>query len=121
MSDIAGAVLRMAIVLPLVLLVAYLSIKYGFMQNNRFFSGGNIRILEQVSLGHKAKICIVRVGEQYYLMGCSEQQVTLLKELDDYQEMPKTHQNIKNPWQELNSWLKHRRTAGKGNNDYEEH
>ncbi|NLC77284.1 MAG: flagellar biosynthetic protein FliO [Clostridia bacterium] len=92
------AVLRIVIFLPLVLLLAYFSIKVGASRGQMWTGSGNLRLVERIALGPKAGLCIVKVGQEYYLIGVSEQKVELLKELPHYveQEKPKLR----------GSWLK---------------
>lgn len=80
-----GALIRIIICLPIVVVLIYLVIKFGLARNyNR--SQGNLKILEQVILTPKATINIIKVGHEYLLIGATEKDITLLKQLDDYPE-----------------------------------
>jgi flagellar biogenesis protein FliO len=79
------AVIRIIVCLPIVGLLAYLLIKFGLAKNYSR-AKGNLKLLEQVVLSPKATINIVRAGDEYLLVSATEQEVTVIKQLDDYQE-----------------------------------
>lgn len=79
------AVIRIIVYLPIVALLAYLVIKYGVAKNYSR-SKGNLRLLEQVVLLPKATINIVKVGEEYLVVSATEQEINVIKHLNDYQE-----------------------------------
>ena len=85
-GDLWKALLRLFLFLPLVLLLAYFSIRIGASRSQLWRGSHSMQIMERVALGPKAGLCIVKVGQQYYLIGVSEQRVELLKELPHYQE-----------------------------------
>jgi len=79
------AVIRVIVCLPIVLLLAYLLIKYGVAKNyprNR----GNLQLLEQVVLLPKATINIIKAGNEYLLISATEHEINVIKQLEDYQE-----------------------------------
>ncbi len=82
-SDLWGAFIRIMVALPVVAVLAYLFIKFGFSKN-QIRSRGNLEIAEQVYLLPKATLNIVRVGDQYLLMGATENEIIYIKELDGY-------------------------------------
>ncbi|MCL6558646.1 MAG: flagellar biosynthetic protein FliO, partial [Firmicutes bacterium] len=62
--EILFAILRLAVVLPLVLALAYLTIRYG-LARNRPAAGGvrrHMRVVEQLSLGPRTGLSLVQVG-----------------------------------------------------------
>ncbi|SHK30081.1 flagellar biosynthetic protein FliO [Desulforamulus aeronauticus] len=73
---------RMIILLPLVLGLAYLTIKYGLARSKGFSSGASryMRVVEHMPLGPKGGLVLVEIGGQYYLVAFQENNVTLLKE-----------------------------------------
>jgi flagellar protein FliO/FliZ len=79
------AVIRIVICLPIVVILAFLLIKYGFSKNY-LRSRGDLKLIEQVALLPKATINIVKAGNEYLLVSATEQEVTVIKKLDDYQE-----------------------------------
>lgn len=85
-ADFWGAVIRVAICLPVVVLLAYLFIKYGFSKTYTRRKG-NMEIVEQVALLPKASLNIVKIGDEYLLLGATEHEIKLIKQLEDYKEM----------------------------------
>ncbi|WP_051688350.1 FliO/MopB family protein [Desulfofalx alkaliphila] len=84
-KDILFAFIRTLIALPLVVLLAYLVIKYGLARRGmvqRGPGGRRMRVLEQIPLGAKAMISLVELGGRYYLFSHSETEIKLLKEFD---------------------------------------
>lgn len=118
-GGLAGAIIRLVIILPLILLLAYVSIKYGFFNQRRFLSSGNLKILDRAALGPRAGICVVQVDERYFLLGYGDQQVSLLQELDGYPGPTEDAFAFKQPWQDLNLWLQRVRRVGKGDGGHE--
>lgn len=79
------AVIRVIVSLPIVVLLAYLLIKYGVAKNYSR-SKGNLKLLEQVILLPKATINIVKAGDEYLLVSATEQEINVIKQLDNYKE-----------------------------------
>lgn len=77
------AVLRIIVSLPIVILLAYLVIKYGVAKNYSR-SRGNLQLLEQVVLSPKASISIIKAGEEFLLISATEQEVKVIKQLESY-------------------------------------
>jgi flagellar protein FliO/FliZ len=68
--------LALAIVVLLILISAKVSKKYINPLANK-----NLKILERASLSNKNSICIVKVGEELFLMGVSESNISILQKL----------------------------------------
>ncbi len=83
-SDLWGAFIRVMVGLPVVAILAYLFIKFGFSKNN-FRRAGNLEIVEQIPLLPKATLNIVRVGDEYLLFSATENEIVFIKKLDNYQ------------------------------------
>lgn len=110
-GELWKAILRIIIFLPMVVLLAYFSIKLGASRGQMWQSSGSMRIVERIPLGAKAGLCIVKVGEEYYLIGVSEQGVSLLKELPHYRETGKAGHKEWQNWR--GSWTKWMNPRGK--------
>lgn len=86
-KDFALSLLRVAVYLPLVLLLAYLTLRFGLYRFTGTTAGsGQLKVIEQVPLNNKAGIAVVRCGERYFLIGLGEGTPGLLTELPDYPE-----------------------------------
>lgn len=79
------AIIRVIVCLPIVLLLAFVLIKYGVAKNYAH-NRGNLRLLEQVVLLPKATINIVKVGDEYLLISATEQEINVIKPMENYQE-----------------------------------
>ncbi|MDQ7792507.1 MAG: flagellar biosynthetic protein FliO [Clostridia bacterium] len=91
MSELFWAGLRLAVTLPLVLLLCYLVLRYALPKCMAGFgSGRRMRVVEQLPLGPKASLILVRVGSRYYLLVHQEGSVALVQE---YDELPETIEN----------------------------
>lgn len=67
-----------------ILYLAYLSTKY--IAKRYSFGGstkGNLKILETVSVGKDSRLCIVKAGEKYLLVGISSHNISLVSELSE--------------------------------------
>jgi len=81
------AFLRLAVALPLVLLLCVVVLKYLVPRTLSGFAGGRrMRVVEQLSLGPKTGMSLVRVGGRYYLLAYHEGAVTVVKEMDELPE-----------------------------------
>ncbi|MBU4532798.1 MAG: flagellar biosynthetic protein FliO [Eubacteriales bacterium] len=88
MSDLFWAGLRLAVTLPLVLLLCYLVLRYALPKCMAGFgSGRRMRVVEQLPMGPKASLTLVRVGDRYYLLAHQDGSVVVVKE---YDELPET-------------------------------
>ena len=88
-SDLWGAFIRILVCLPIVGILAYLFIKFGFTRNYSRRKG-NLEIVEQITLLPKATLNIVKVGDEYLLLSATENEIILIKQLDNYQKIEPT-------------------------------
>lgn len=84
-SSIAEAIIRLVVCLPVVVLMAYLFIKFG-LAKNYLRRQGHMEIMEQIALAPKATLSIVKVGNEHLLLAASEAGISLIKQIEDYQE-----------------------------------
>lgn len=88
MSDgVYEPMLRLIFALPVVLVLAYLVVKYGY--SNRMIAMGRrrrMRLVEQLPLGPKTALNLVQVGNRYYLFAQQEGAFAVLKELETLPE-----------------------------------
>lgn len=86
MGDLGSALLRLMVSLPLVLLLMYFVLKYGFGKKG-FTSSGTLKVVDQIALGNKNYLAVVKVKDNYLLLSVGEKGIELLEEFDDYPEM----------------------------------
>ncbi|AQS59814.1 flagellar biosynthetic protein FliO [Desulforamulus ferrireducens] len=87
-SEILWLFLRLIILLPLVLGLAYVTIKYGLARTRGFSPGTSryMRVVEYMALGPKGGLALVEIGSRYYLVALQDNNITLLKEFSDLPE-----------------------------------
>lgn len=62
-----------------------------FLRNSRQYFGRHtsmIRVIDRGALNQHSQVCIVQVGEKYYLLGITQEKVTLLDTFDDLGFVP---------------------------------
>lgn len=87
-GDLIWAVVRLLVALPLVLVIAYVVLKYGLARRFATAPGSRrMKLLEQLPLGPKTTISLVMFGSRYYLLAHQDNSVCLVKELDELPEL----------------------------------
>lgn len=81
MDDFAASVIKIIIFLPIVLLLAYLSLKLGGGKMMGMGSGKLIRIVEKVPVSNKSFLCIALINDKPYVVSSSEKGIEVLMEL----------------------------------------
>lgn len=79
-TTIAVTFIKIIIFLPLVLLLAYLSLKVGG-KHMMGFNSRVIRVVEKVSLSNKTSLCVVVIDGKPYVVSSSDEKVEILMEL----------------------------------------
>jgi flagellar protein FliO/FliZ len=83
--------IKVITLLPLILVMAYLTIKYGLSRTGGAAMGSKyMRRVDHLPLGPKAGLTLVEVGGRYYLVAFQENHITLLKEFDSLPEQINT-------------------------------
>ena len=74
-------------VFAFVVVMAYFASKFlsGHFQNRTTSTGG--RLLEHLALGPNKSVCVVEIADKLLLLGVTEQQITLLGEIEDPEEI----------------------------------
>lgn len=108
--------------LLLIILLAYLAVKYGLKSVYKGFNGGYMKVLERTPLDPKSgsSLLLVQVGREVYLIGTAQGGVNLLKTFNwqDLQyaddEKPDQHLNFKDSVTKVINRLKNNETGGTG-------
>ncbi len=76
-----GLILQTMGILILIILLAYLAIRYGLRSVYHGLNGGYMKVLERVPLDPKSgsSLTLVQVGKEIYLIGTAQNNVSLLK------------------------------------------
>lgn len=84
-GDFVLALLRLLIFLPLVLGLAYVTVRFGLGRAaGRVAGSGQLELIERLPLSNKSGLAVIRCGERYFLVGLGEGAPILLAELPDY-------------------------------------
>jgi flagellar protein FliO/FliZ len=75
--------LRLLFALPVVIGLAYLSLRLGRNYMHAVGRGRNIKVIETAPVTNKTYVSIVRVGREYMALGVSEGSVRVLKTLSE--------------------------------------
>jgi len=94
--NILTAVIRLAILLPLILGLIYLVIKFGLgKMTYPFGQSYAMSIVDRLPIGPKSSLLVVRVAGKYYLLAQNDGSTNFLQELDSYPEMEMDNGHIK--------------------------
>ena len=80
-SDMLWSVLKLIIALPVVILLAYISLRLTNQYLKKYNQGKNIQVLERTPIHNKASICLVRIGEEFMVVGINENAFQVIKTL----------------------------------------
>ena len=80
-------VLSLLAVFAIVFLMAYIATKFLGGRFNARISGHGGRVLENLPLGPNRSVCIVEMADRVFLLGVTDQSITLLSEIIDPEEI----------------------------------
>ena len=80
-------VLSLLAVYAIVFLMAYIAAKFLGGRFNARISGHGGRVLENLPLGPNRSVCIVEMADRVFLLGVTDQSITLLSEILDVEEI----------------------------------
>lgn len=100
------AIIRLAIFLPLVMFLAFWAVRYGLgYRYGRMSHSRQMKLLEQIAIGPKSYLSIVKVAGHYYLIATGEGGTRLLQELEGYRGDEESGGEMAEiPWP-VNRWL----------------
>ena len=81
-------ILKIIVFLPLILILLYLSLKYGGNKLQKLQNGKYMKIIDRISLSKDNSIVVVKIGEQAYAISSS------LKNIEILFELPKEEINV---------------------------
>ena len=74
-------ILKIIVFLPFILLILYVSLKYGGNKLQKLQNGRYMKILDRISLSKENSIVVVKIGEKAYAISSSPKDVKILFEL----------------------------------------
>ncbi|HBM81495.1 MAG: flagellar biosynthetic protein FliO [Clostridiales bacterium] len=80
-GEFAASIIKIIIFLPMIILLAYISIKIGGRGISNMTNGRIIKIIEKVPLSGKAFLCVAQIEDKYYALSCTEKSIDVLMEL----------------------------------------
>ena len=80
-------VLSLLAVFAIVFVMAYVATKFLGGRFNARISGQGGRVLENLPLGPNRSVCIVEMADRVFLLGVTDQSITLLSEIIDPEEI----------------------------------
>jgi flagellar protein FliO/FliZ len=72
---------KIIVFLPLILLLLYLSLKYGGNKLQKLQNGKYMKILDRIALSKDNSIVVVKIGEKAYAISSSSKKIEILFEL----------------------------------------
>jgi|GEM_PF-265288 Flagellar biogenesis protein len=78
-----GMVLKIIIFLPFILLLIYISIKYGGNKLQDMQNGRYIKILERAAISKENALLVVKIGEKGYVVSSASGKIEIVSELDE--------------------------------------
>jgi flagellar protein FliO/FliZ len=75
--------IKMIVLLPLILLLIYISLKHGGKYISNLTSGRIIKVYERVPLGQNTQLSVVSIGGKPYVIISGEKGAQILLELDE--------------------------------------
>jgi|GEM_PF-1895830 len=82
-DDTLWIFLRMLVALPVVLGMAYLTIRFVLARKTIVPGGRRMRLVETLPLSGKGALVLVEMGGRYFFLACQDQAVVLLKEMEE--------------------------------------
>jgi flagellar protein FliO/FliZ len=74
-------ILKIILFLPLILLLLYLSLKYGGNKLQKLQDGRYMKILDRIALSKDNSILVVKIGEKAYAISSSSKKIEILFEI----------------------------------------
>lgn len=81
--NIGASLLKLFIALPIVVVLAYTSLKFGNQYLKKMNSSKLMNVIETVPIFNKVVISVVKIGEEYHVLGIAETNILHIKILDD--------------------------------------
>lgn len=75
--------LKIIMFLPFILLLIYISIKYGGNKLQDMQNGKYIKVLERAAISKENSLLVVKIGEKGYIMSSTSGKIEVVSELDE--------------------------------------
>lgn len=81
--EVFSMILKIAIFLPMVLFLVYLSLKYGGSKLQNMQNGKFMKIIEKVPISKENSLLIVEMGKKAYVLSSTQGKIEILMELTE--------------------------------------
>ena len=81
--DLTVNLIKLFIGLPVVILLAYISLKFTNKYMRKMSDGKFLKVLETVQVFNKAAVRVVKVGNEYHVLGVTESTISQIKVLNE--------------------------------------
>lgn len=82
-SSFMAQILYMLLLLPCIIFLIYITLKYSGKYVNNFSNGKIIKVIERVQLGQNSFLAVVLIKDKPYLISSCEKGVEILLELEE--------------------------------------
>lgn len=86
-SELVKMFINILLILPFIVFLIYISLKYGGTGLQKLQNGRLIRILERVPISKENSILVVKIGSKSYVITSTNHSIEILKELDESEEL----------------------------------
>lgn len=76
-------ILNIVIVLPFIIFLIYLSLKYGSTKLQNIQNGRFIKVLERVSVTKDSALLLLKIGDKVYVASCGSGKTEMIMELTE--------------------------------------
>lgn len=98
-------ILNLIVVLPFIILLIYISVKYGGNKLQHMQSGKFIKIIERVSLSKDSTLSIAKIGDKVFLIASNSNNTEILMEIDEEQLKKMENVNSGSQYGNLNKFI----------------
>jgi flagellar protein FliO/FliZ len=81
-TQLLDMIVKILLFLPFVVLLIYISLKYGGTGLRRLQNGRFVKIIERVPISKDNSIMVIKMGEKAYVVTSTNKSIEILKELD---------------------------------------
>lgn len=76
------SIIKLLFALPVVILLAYISLRLTNQYLSKQGKGKSIQVMERIPINNKSTLCVVKAGEEYLLLGVSDNNIQMIKKLE---------------------------------------
>lgn len=101
-SPVYDSLLKIIVAFPVIIILIYISMKMSKKYLDKSTSKQNVKVLERVFLHNKSTINIVAIFDEYYVLGVTEQNISVIKKIEDENQINQLKNNQIHKMNQLN-------------------